>query len=424
MSALSRGRLAALLPERGPARVLAWSTLADSLGFGLWVTGSAIFFTRSVGLSAGQVGIGLSIAGLMGFAASVPFGHLADRLGAREVAIALAVLNALLFAGYALVHSFVAFVVAVSLVAIAASGSHAVRNALLAGVMGRGSRVRVRAYLRSVLNVGISVGAVLAGFALHADTRAAYLSLVFGNAVSFLVVALLTLRLPHVAPAPVAAGAGDRWRALRDLPFLAVTGLNAVLVLNSSILMVALPLWVVQRTSAPRSTVAALFLLNTVMAVLFQVRASRGSEEVPGAARAGRLSTFATAAACAGYAAAGGLPGPSAIALLLVGTALLTVGELWQSASSWGLGYELADPAAQGQYQGVFSLGFGAQEIIGPSFVTLLAIGWGSTGWLIIAAVVVAGGLALPPVAGWAARTRATHWSVVGEEPGVAPTAS
>ncbi len=413
---LTRARLAGLVPDRGPPRLLAWSTLADSIGFGLWVTGSVIFFTRSVGLTASQVGIGLSIAGLLGFAASVPFGHLADRLGAREVATALALLNALLFGCYALVHSFATFVVVVSLVAVVESGNHAVRNALVAGVMGSGSRVRVRAYLRSVLNVGISLGAVLAGIALHADTRGAYLALVAGQAGSFLVVAVITLRLPHVPPAPAEQRAGRRWLALRDLPFLAVTGLSGVLVINSSILMIALPLWVVQRTAAPRSTVAALFLLNTVMAVLFQVRASRGSEEVTGAARAGRWSAFATAAACVGYAAAAGLPASYAVALLVTGTALLTVGELWQSASSWGLGYELAAPQAQGQYQGVFALGFGGQEIVGPAFVTLLALSWGLTGWLTIAAVVLAGGLALPPVARWAARTRADYWPATGAE--------
>ncbi|MEP6695866.1 MAG: MFS transporter [Pseudonocardiales bacterium] len=405
--------LSRLLPEPGPGRLLAWSTFADSIGFGLWVTGSAIFFTRSVGLSAGQVGVGLSIAGFLGFAASVPFGHLADRRGAREVAVALAVLNAVLFAGFALVHSFPAFVVAVSLVAVVGSGSHAVRNALLAGVMGSGSRVRTRAYLRSVLNVGISLGAVLAGLALRADTRSAYLALVFGQAASFLVVAVITLRLPHVPPSPSAQEGGRRWLALRDLPFLAVTGLSGALVVNSSILMIALPLWVVQRTSAPRSTVAALFLLNTVLAVLFQVRASRGAEVVAGAARVGRWSAFATAAACVIYASARGLPAGFAIAVLLSGTVVLTVGELWQSASSWGLGYELAAPQAQGQYQGVFALGFGAQETAGPAFVTLLAIGWGLTGWLVIAAVVLAAGFALPPVAAWAARTREAYWPAV-----------
>jgi hypothetical protein len=47
------------------------------------MTGSAVFVTRSVGLSAAQVGLGLTIAGAVGLGAGVPAGRAADRRGAR-----------------------------------------------------------------------------------------------------------------------------------------------------------------------------------------------------------------------------------------------------------------------------------------------------------------------------------------------------
>ncbi|NYT94780.1 hypothetical protein HW126_13375 [Salinispora sp. H7-4] len=46
---------------------------------GLSVAGSALFLARSVGLSPRSVGVGLTIAALVGLIASVPFGRLADR---------------------------------------------------------------------------------------------------------------------------------------------------------------------------------------------------------------------------------------------------------------------------------------------------------------------------------------------------------
>ena len=59
-----------------------------------------------------------------------------------------------------------------------------------------------KAYLRSVTNVGISVGALLGGLALAVNQPWAYLSVFALNGASFLVSALVLTRLPHLAPAP------------------------------------------------------------------------------------------------------------------------------------------------------------------------------------------------------------------------------
>lgn len=63
-------------------------------------------------------------------------------------------------------------------------------------------------------------------------------------------------RLPHFAPSPRRPGP-DRWVALRDVPYLAVTAVNGLLSLPASILLVVLPLWIDAHTGAPRWVVAA-----------------------------------------------------------------------------------------------------------------------------------------------------------------------
>ena len=55
------------------------------------------------------------------------------------------------------------------------------RGAVIAGAIPADQRVRTRAYLRATTNVGISVGAVLAGFAIAADTRAGYSALILAD---------------------------------------------------------------------------------------------------------------------------------------------------------------------------------------------------------------------------------------------------
>jgi Na+/melibiose symporter-like transporter len=72
-----------VLPRERAVRLLAASTLVNTVGKGLYLTGSALFFTRSVGLSPPAVGVGLTISGLLGMVAGVALGLVSDRARAR-----------------------------------------------------------------------------------------------------------------------------------------------------------------------------------------------------------------------------------------------------------------------------------------------------------------------------------------------------
>src|SRR5690349_18130437 len=75
-----------LLPEPGPIRTLALATLVNTVGSGLWMVSSALFLTRSIGLSVAQTGLALTLVALVSLVSSTPVGYLADRLGPRGVA--------------------------------------------------------------------------------------------------------------------------------------------------------------------------------------------------------------------------------------------------------------------------------------------------------------------------------------------------
>ncbi|MEK8107594.1 hypothetical protein NKG94_25440 [Micromonospora sp. M12] len=81
-----RFRSCACFPA-GSGRVLTLGTLVKTVGRGLWLVASALFLTRSVGLSATEVGVGLTISALVGVLASTPSGYLADRVGPRGVQV-------------------------------------------------------------------------------------------------------------------------------------------------------------------------------------------------------------------------------------------------------------------------------------------------------------------------------------------------
>jgi MFS family permease len=394
-----------LVPGRGPIRVLAASSLARTIGNGVLISVTVLFFTRSVGLPAQQVGLGMTIAAALGMLASVPAGHAADVLGARKAAVVFVGLQGLTICGYALVGGFLGFVIACTLVISAQSAGDAARGALVAGVVQGKERVRARAYLRSITNVGISIGAVAGGVALHLDSRTGYVSLLMVCGVLYVVAGAIFLRLPPVPPVEQPDD-GPTWVVLRDRPFVAVSLLNAVLVMNGGILTVALPIWIAERTNAPTWVYSGVLILNTVMVVLFQVRASRSSEDVAGGARALQRCGILLAACCLVFALAAGQPPWVAVVVLAVGALVHVLGELLYSAGSWALSYELAPEHAHGQYQGVFGMSTQLGSMVTPVAATTLIIGLGWPGWVVFAAVLLAAGLAAPSVARWAERSR------------------
>ncbi|QCX74722.1 Major Facilitator Superfamily protein [Streptomyces sp. YIM 121038] len=393
--------LTKVLPAAGPQRVLALSNFVNTLGSGLYLTAGVLYFTQAVALPTGQVGLGLGIAGLVSLAAGVAVGHLADRRGARGVYVGTLVVQALATAGFVLADSFWPFVLAVC----AATGAKA------AGVAARSPLVRhyggdrpqeFRAYLRAVTNVGISLGALLAGVAVQVGTLTAYHLLVAGNALAFAASAAVLLPLPPVAPAPAAPG--PRRAALRDRPYLVLTALDGVMAIQFKVLTVALPLWLAEATAAPLSLVSVTMLVNTLIVVALQVRASRGVDSPAAGGRAYRRSGVAFLGSCSLISLSAGVPARAAVTLLVTAVVVHAVGELWHAAAGFEVSFALAPPHATGQYLGVFGLGAGLAEALGPTLLISLCITWGRPGWYVLGALFAVTGLAAPLAVRWARR--------------------
>ncbi|ELS57477.1 MFS transporter [Streptomyces viridochromogenes] len=403
-------RAAGFLPADPALRRATVLTLLNSLGNGLYFPLGVLYFTRIVGLDATAVGLGLTVAGLVGVAAGVPAGRAADRWGARQVGAVLWAGTGVATAAYTLVHSYPGFLVAVVCATGLQMSSRGVQGAVYADVLPPETRVEARAYLRMVTNVAMAVGGAFGAVALQLDTRGAYVTVILLNALTFLGPALLVRTLPlapHAARRAVAADevpGADRWRAVRDLPFLTVTVLNALLTVQYTLAEVGLPLWIVERTEAPRWTAALLMIVNCVLVALLQVRVARRASEVPGAVRAITRSGLLLAAACAVYAVSAGLSPMWAVLALTVGAVVQVLAEVLSAAGGWTLGYELADARAHGVYQGVFGAGMSAGMMAGPALVTVTAIQHGAVGWAVLGVLFAAAGLAMGPAVRWARR--------------------
>ncbi|MCE7003997.1 MFS transporter [Kibdelosporangium philippinense] len=402
---------------------LAAAQLTNSIGDGAFYVTSALYFTRVVGLTATQVGLGLTIGWAIGFLAGVPLGHLADRRGPRSIAVLLAIATAVAISSFLFVRSFPAFLIAVCVYTSCQCGLTGARQALLAGLVAPELRTKTRAVIQAAVNGGIAIGASLGGLALYLDTPAAYMT-VFGiDALSFLICAAILRAVPEVSPAPsdgaplahafytrqrTRRSSSSKETVLGDRPYLLLALLNTIMLLNVPLITLATPLWIVQHTDAPRWMVSAILLLNTVSVVLFQVRVARQVTSLHTAARSMRHAGMLLLVSCVVFAlSALGTSGWIAAAILLIAALVQTLGEMMQSAGAWEISFALAPPHKQGQYQGLFGNGLAVARVIAPLMLTSLIVTWGIPGWILLGAIFAITGLLVGPAVRWAQRQAA-----------------
>ena len=190
--------------------------------------------------------------------------------------------------------------------------------------------------------------------------------------------------------------------------FVAVSLVSGALELYQPIMEVGLPLWIIEHTKAPASLNALLLVLNTACVVLLQTALSRGADSAQGGARLQQRAGLLLAAACLLFAVSHWGRATIAAPILVVGMLLLSIGELAQSAGGYALSFELPPPGQQGAYQGVFALGRGLQQSVGPVLVTGLAIGVGPLGWVVLAGLFFVLAMLCRPLAAHVERTRDT----------------
>lgn len=381
-----------------------WINLVDKTGSGLWVAVTALYFVVIAGLGTGQAGLLLGLGGAAGIAGAPVAGRLADRLPLTRVLLGVQLLRGASSLLLLLGHGFWQLL---PLVALGSFGerSASVLTKLFAARVAGPNRARYQAVQRTVVNIGYTIGGLGASAALAVGTAGVYRGLLLGDALSFVLVAVLVARCAEPPSASrtvvgrTAAGeavgggtlrAGNPWR---DRGYLGYAALDSAMFLHGSALSVGLPLWIITRTTAPHGLAASVFVVNAVIVVAFQVRLSRHGSTPHIAADGLRrvagwfvLSGAATAAAV--------LPARWAAAAAVLAAALaFTVVEMIQSAVSWELSVALAPDDAQGAYVGVHGLAQSTSRCVGPLLMTSVVIAAGPAGWIGLGAVLAAAAL-------------------------------
>lgn len=395
-----------LLPADPLAKRLVAQSLIYSVGAGIFLTGSTVFFTVYAGLSPSVIALGLSVAAGCSTLASVPAGRLADRLGHQRSWCLSALLEGLVFASYPLIDHALLFVCAVALLGANDAFGSSARTAYTLGSFDKKTRIEALAYTRSALNLGFSVGAGACALFLLADSRDVLVGLPVAASLLLLGNAGFIARLPSDRPtdaataeqpeAHAAVARPKRASVLRNIRFMQLSVVNGLCGLHDVILTVVLPLWVLERTDAPHAVVAGLLLANTGLVILFQVPASRGAESLEGATRLFTRSAGVLATAAVVFVGSFYTSGWTTVAVIGLGVVMLTWSELSQAAGAWGIFAELAPAEGRAAYQGAWRLGTKLTQAAAPLGLTLVVLHGAPVGWFAIATVLLLTSFAAP----------------------------
>ncbi|MFF2960605.1 MFS transporter [Streptomyces sp. NPDC057963] len=404
----------------------------DRTGSGLWAASSVLYLTFVTHLSAQQIGVLLGVAGVAGIAGSPLAGRLAGRFPVRPLLIGCHLLRLVTLALVLMCDGFDALL---PVVAVTYLGDRAAKTLemLFATRTAGARRVAYQALSRSAANAGYGLGAGIAALGLAVGTGGAYRALILGNALSFLVAAVLVWRTnepreetvevagaangprprpepssepqppseqlrsepwsqPHPQPEsqPLSQPQRPARRASpwRDRGYLTFVLLDIPMNLDDSVLGVGLPLWLVNRTSAPHALVPVFLVINTVMVVALQISVSARAEGPRRATRAVLLYGGLMFVCCAFLAAATRGGTWVAAAVLLAAALVVTLAELMRSVSSWELAVLLAPENARAEYLGVAGMSQSIQKSAGPPLLTGVVMAVGPAGWLVLGALV------------------------------------
>lgn len=380
MTPATRTRLSAYLPGIQLLALVEW------MGTGLFLAVSTIYFVKVVGLGIVSVGAGMSIAGGLAMLAAVPVARLAERFGPRLLMVALNLSRAVATVAYLWVDGWVGFLFVATVVAVTEQSLPPLVQAYVGSRARQDLRSKVMAVQRTVVNVGVSLGGLIAGVALGADSRTAFTWLLVGGAVAYVAVALLLLGMR--GDGGTTGARPDIGALVRDRRFLTLTTYNAVLSMWMPILNVAFPLWLVTRTDVPESFVGYLYAVNTVCCIALQYPLNGLYGTVRRSWLAYGVAGGLLAVSCAGFAAAPGFPATVATAVFAGAIVVLTFAEVLQVGASWTLSYEFAPDNARSAYLVLFNLGrTTANRVAGPMLMTGVVLALGTTGWLALGVV-------------------------------------
>jgi MFS family permease len=365
-------------------------------GYGLVLPFEIIYLHQFRGFSTATAGLVLGAILGAGTVVTLPSGALLDRFRAKPILIAAVLASAFGYAGLAFVtRPWQA--VAWAVIGGAGVGVTRVANqTLLITVIAPEQRVASFALGRAAQNLGLGLGAAVAGFVLSAaqDLRS-FQALYLFDAITYAALALVVVTvIPNRRAATANRGTRrEGYRAVaRDRRFIVLITVNLILIIVGYALFAnILAPFVKAHAHVGPAAIGTVFVFNTFFVAIAQLPTSRLFKRVH------RARTFAVASGLFAIALLGVLPATmihselGATALLCGVATVFAIGECVHSVVHGPLVADLAPPRLLGRYMSLLSLtvtgGFAIGPAIGGAVLATSpdAVWWG--GALVAAAI-------------------------------------
>ncbi|WP_086668057.1 MFS transporter [Lentzea kentuckyensis] len=377
-------------------RLYIFSALIDTIGGGLWMPVSLIFFIDGKGLPAEQVGLALTIGGIIGLVAAPNGGGLIDKRGPAFIAVIANVLCGSVFLFYTVVDQ-VWQIALLSAVFAGADRLFWTANApLLERLVPAGQALdRVLGAQNVARIVGLGVGAGLSGLFIGNPSGLNILG--YANGLSYVLAATITLVAVLVAGVatsriamPKAESLATPWRRiLADRPYLMLCLIQVQFGLAARSFVVILPVVAIHTLGGPSWLPGVSVIVANGLLALIQAPVIRLSE------RTSRLWIInVSAIAFVGsflLLVPGGTFGASAAVPIIVAVAVLTAVAEAGFAPPITAAASLAAPQElKGRYSAVLQTSWGLGNVLAPALFTSLYAVSNSVLWLFMALLLLA----------------------------------
>jgi MFS family permease len=349
--------------------VLGLNTLS-CLGSGLTRPFLIVYLHTVRGIELETSGLLLGSIGVAGLATMPVAGVLIDRIGPFKTFAVGQVIGGVGTAAFVLAASPGTALGACVLLGMSGGITTNGLSSLLAVIVPPGQRGAVFGLGYTTYNVGIGLGALIAGFVVAAGSPYGYTVVFLADGVSFLVFAVALLLLeshaPGVASARSVATLGYR-KVLSDRALLVSFLLNTLFwtgALSQS--TVAFPAWVTGPAGSSTAVVGVAFAVNTAviaLSQLFVIRGLRGRRRTTGAAAAGVVFGLSWLLLLTTWQG-----GPQLAVVLVAMLAVFALGEALLAPTLPALINDLAPEQLRGRYNAVFNLSTQIGQIVGPAF--------------------------------------------------------
>lgn len=414
------------LPDLAEKGRFVTANLIDSLGNGLVMAFTVVFFVRTTSLSLVAVGAALTVGQLLALPVPPFIGPLVDKYGPRTVVAAGNWVSVVGFIGFLFSHAAWQIVLWQFVVQLGATAFWMGNSPLIVLVARDAERARWFGFVRALRNVGIGFGGAASAVALSIGTVAGLRAVMVINVVTFAVAGwlVITFRVTDTSEAADAGPAeqklaepeqaageptgqpssGGYRTVLKDTRYLRLVATNISFAFASTVITVLLAVYAADNLAVGSWIVGVLVVLNTAMVALLQTLASRWIE----ARRPVTVLVLALLFNAAAFVVFGTLlvlPGWAVIAGLLIAMVLYTVAEILGSPPTSELSVVMAPEHLRGRYLGVYQMSWSVGGALAPALLTALLEGGAALPWVFLAAISM---LSVPLVLGLDRQAAAT----------------